>query len=65
MDNQKIIELKELRAEVKAELDKLDASIRLLRNWLEHRGKGRNYSLAARKAMIDAAKQRWIDKRKS
>jgi hypothetical protein len=64
MDDQEFIELKKLRAEVKAELDKLDHSIRLLRNWMNHRGKGRHYSLAARKAMSDAAKQRLIDKRK-
>jgi hypothetical protein len=65
MDDQKIVELKKLRAEVKAKLDKLDASIRLLRNSLEHRGKGRHYSAAARKRMSNAAKQRQIDKRKS
>ncbi len=65
MDDHKITELIKLRAEVKGELDKLDASIRLLRNWLEHRGKGRHYSAAARKRMSDAAIQRQIDKRKS
>lgn len=65
MDDQKIVELMKLRAEVKAGLDKLEASIRLLLNWMNHRGKGRHYSLAARKAMSDAAKQRWIEKRKS
>jgi hypothetical protein len=62
MDERNIAELKKLRAEVKAELDKLDRSIRLLRNWLEHRGKGRHYSAATRKRMSDVAKQRWIDK---
>ena len=64
MDNHKIPELIKLRAEVKAELDRLDASIRLLRNWLEHRGKGRHYSAAVRKRMRDAAIQRRIDRRK-
>jgi hypothetical protein len=64
MDDRKIAELMRLRVEVKAELDKLDRSIRLLRNWLEHRGKGRHYSAATRKRLSDAAKQRQIDKRK-
>ena len=64
MNDHKITEVMKLRAEVKAELDKLDRSIRLLRNWLEHRGKGRHYSSAARKRMSDAAIQRRIDKRK-
>lgn len=52
------------RIAVKAELDKLDHSIRLLLNWINHRGKGRYYSVAARKLMSDAAKQRYVDKRK-
>jgi hypothetical protein len=64
MDDHKIVELMKLRAEVKAELDKLDASIRLLRNWLEHCGKRRHYSAAARKAMSEAAKKRWAAKNK-
>jgi len=55
MDEQKIIELMKKRAAFEAELDKLDHSIRLLRNWMKHRGRGRHYSLAARKRMSDAA----------
>jgi len=65
MDDHQIAELMKLRAEVKAELDKLEASIRLLRNSLEHRGKGRHYSVATRKAMSDSAKRRQIERRKS
>ena len=64
IDEHKIVELKKLRAEVKTELDKLEASIRLLRNWMKHRGKGRHYSAAARKRMSDVAKERWIRQRK-
>jgi hypothetical protein len=64
MDDRNIAELKKLRTEVKAELDKLDRSIRLLRNWLEHRGKGRRYSAATRKRMSGAAKQWWIEEGK-
>ena len=64
IDDRKIAKLKKLRAKIKAELDKLDASIRLLRNSLEHRGRGRHYTLADRKRMSDAAKQRQIDQRK-
>jgi hypothetical protein len=67
MGDHNIAELKKLRADVKVELDKLNATIRLLRNWLEHRGrgKGRQYSAAARKRMTDAAIQSRIQKRKS
>jgi hypothetical protein len=63
IDDRKIAKLKKLRAKIKAEPDKLDASIRLLRNSLEHRGKGRHYTEADRKRMSDAAKQRQIDRR--
>jgi hypothetical protein len=63
LDDQ-IVELMKKRIAVKAELDKLDHSIRLLLNWINHRGKGRYYSVAARKLMSDAAKQRYVDKRK-
>ena len=64
MDDHKIPELMKLRAEVKAEFDRLDASIRVFRNWLEHRGSGRKYNAAARKRMSDAAIKRWAAKNK-
>jgi hypothetical protein len=66
MDDRKIIELMKERAAVKARLDKLDVRIALLDDpWTKRQGRGRHYSVAARKRMSDAAKRRWAAKRKS